>query len=160
MCPDSSEGESMVRILLRFSEQIVEEPIVSQIILDLKVPINIITAHVNSKGGEVLAQVPDAALDQIVAAFRKKGVTVSVPKLIEVDTEKCFSCGSCVALCPMEAITQAEDRSIVFNKEKCVGSTCSACVDACPARAITSVKQINHELAANVSLQKETGKKR
>jgi ferredoxin len=139
----------MVRILLSFSEQIVEQPIVSQIILDLKVPINIITAYVNSKGGEVLAEVPDEAMDKVVKAFRKKGVTVSLPKLIEVDTEKCINCGSCVALCPVEAITLAEDASIVFNKEKCVGSTCSACVDACPARAIKSVKQNNSDATSN-----------
>ena len=139
----------MVRILLRFSEQIVEQPIVSQIILDLKVPINIITAHVNSKGGEVLAEVPDEALDKVVKAFRKKGVTVSLPKLIEVDMEKCISCGSCVALCPVEAITLAEDSSVVFNKDKCVGSTCSACVDACPVRAIKSVKQNNSDATNN-----------
>jgi ferredoxin len=142
--------KSVVRILLRFSEEIVEQPITSQIILELKVPINIIAAHVNSKGGEVLAEVPDAALEKIVEAFRKKGVTVSLPKLIEVDTEKCFSCGACVALCPVEAITIAQDCSIVFNKEKCVGSTCSACVEACPARAIKSVKQNNAELKNNL----------
>ena len=131
----------MVRILMRFSEKIVEQPIISQIILELKVPINILTAQVSNKGGEVLAEVPDERRDEIVQALRKKGVTVTLPKLIEVDTEKCISCGSCVTLCPIEAITMADDLSIVFNKEKCVGSTCSACVDACPARAIKSVKQ-------------------
>jgi ferredoxin len=139
----------MVRILLRFSEDIVEQPITSQIILELKVPINIITAHVNSKGGEVLAEVPDESLDKIVKAFRKRGAKVSIPKLIEVDAEKCVSCGACVTLCPVEAITIDEDASVVFNKEKCIGSTCSACVDACPSRAIKSVKQNNSELTAN-----------
>jgi Fe-S-cluster-containing hydrogenase component 2 len=139
----------MVRILLRFSEQIVEQPITSQIILELKVPVNIIAAHVNSKGGEVLAEVPDESLDRITKAFRKRGVTVSLPKLIEVDSEKCVSCGACVTLCPVEAITMDEDSSIVFNKEKCVGSTCSACVDACPTRAIKSVKQNSTELVAD-----------
>jgi len=140
----------MVRILLRFSEEIVEQPITAQIILRLKVPINIVAAHVNSKGGEVLADVPDAALDKIVKAYRAKGVTVSLPKLIEVDSEKCFSCGACVALCPVEAITLAEDKSVVFDREKCVGSTCGACVEACPARAIKSVKQSNSVLADNL----------
>jgi ferredoxin len=139
----------MVRILLRFSEQIVEQPITSQIILELKVPVNIIAAHVNSKGGEVLAEVPDESLKKIVKAFRRRGVTVSLPKLIEVDSEKCVSCGACVTLCPVEAITIDEDLSIVFNKEKCVGSTCSACVDACPTRAIKSVKQNSTELVAD-----------
>jgi ferredoxin len=139
----------MIRILLKFSEQTVEQPIISQIILDVKVPINIITAQINNKGGEVLAEVPQEALNKVVEAFRKKGVTVSLPKLIEVDAEKCISCGSCVALCPVEAITMAEDSSVVFNQDKCVGSTCSACVDACPSRAIKSVKQNNSDSASS-----------
>ncbi len=132
----------MVRILLRFAEALVEQPITSQIILDLKVPINIITAHVNSKGGEILAEIPDEALDKTVKAFRDKGVEVSIPKLIEVESEECFSCGTCVSLCPVEAISIDKDGSVFFDREKCVGSTCSACVDACPTRAIKSVKQL------------------
>jgi len=138
----------VARVLLKFSERTVEQPIISKIIIDLKVPINLITAHVDSKGGEVLAEVPDESLDAVLKAFRKKGVTVSLPKLIEVDMEKCLSCGSCIALCPVEAITPSGDLSIVFSKEKCLGSTCSACVDACPARAIKSVKQNNSEVSA------------
>jgi Fe-S-cluster-containing hydrogenase component 2 len=133
----------MTRILLRFSENIVEEPIVSQVVLELKVPINILTAFVNSKGGEVLVDVPEYTVEKTVEAFRKRGAKVSVPKLVEVDSEKCVSCGACVALCPVEAITRDDDFAIVFNKEKCVGSTCGACVDACPKRAIKSVKASN-----------------
>ena len=139
----------MVRLLLRFSEEQVPQPITSQIILEYKVPIAILAARVNSKGGEILAEVPDEAQEKIVKAFRKRGVLVTVPKLIEVDEEKCFSCGSCVALCPVEAISLDKDSAVRFDKEKCVGSTCSICVDACPARAIKSVKQTNWEQSAN-----------
>jgi ferredoxin len=146
----------MARILLRFSEHLVEQPITSQIILELKVPINIITAHVNSKGGEILAEIPDDALDRTVKAFRAKGVDVSIPKLIEVDSEECFSCGTCVSLCPVEAISIDKDGSVVFDREKCVGSTCSACVDACPTRAIKSVKQLG--TIGKLEGKKKTGK--
>jgi len=139
----------MVRVLLRFSEEQVPQPITSQIVLEYKVPIAILAAHINSKGGEILAEIPDEAQEKIIKAFRKRGVTVTVPKLIEVDTEKCFSCGSCVALCPVEAISIDKDSSVKFDKEKCVGSTCSICVDACPARAIKSVKQTNSEQLTN-----------
>jgi len=131
-----------VRILLRFAEDLVEQPITSQIILELKVPINIITAHVNSKGGEILAEIPDDVLDKTVKAFRDKGVDVSIPKLVEVDADECFSCGTCVSLCPVEAISMDKDCAVVFDRENCVGSTCSLCVDACPARAIRSVKEL------------------
>ncbi len=136
----------MVRVLLKFVDRMVEDPVIAKIILELKMPINIITAHIDSKGGEVLAEVPSDDLDKVIKAFRKKGVTVSLPKLIEIDSEKCISCGSCITLCPVEAITVDADSSVVFNKEKCVGSTCSACVDACPVAAIKSVKQNNSDL--------------
>lgn len=136
----------MVRILLKFAGKIVEDPITSKIILKLKVPINIITAHIDSKGGEILADVPEESLQKIVKAFREEGATVSIPKQIEVNEEKCVSCGACVTLCPVQAITFDKESSIEFNKEKCVGSTCSLCVDACPARAIRSSKQDNNNL--------------
>ena len=139
----------MVRILLSFSENIVEKPIISQIILELKVPINIITAHVDSKGGEVLAEVEDDALQKVIKKFRERGATVSIPKLIEIDSEECISCGACITMCPVEAITLDEDATVVFNQEKCLGSTCSACVDACPFGVIRSVKQNSSELTAN-----------
>jgi NAD-dependent dihydropyrimidine dehydrogenase PreA subunit len=130
----------MGRILIRFNEEQVSEPIASQIIIEYKVPMAILSAHINSKGGEILAEVPDESLQKIVDALRERGVTVTVPKLIEVDTDKCFSCGSCVALCPVEAIRFGKDYTVEFDREKCLGSTCSICVDACPARAIKSVK--------------------
>lgn len=136
----------MVRVLLKFSDRMVEEPIIAKLILKLNLPINIITAHVDSKGGEVLAEVPSNELDNVVTAFRQKGVVVSVPKLVEFDMDKCINCGSCVSLCPVDAITLDENSSIVFNKDKCVGSTCSACVNACPVHAIKSVKKSNNYL--------------
>ena len=120
-----------------------------EIILEHKVPIAILVAHINAKGGEMLAEVPDAEQEKIVKAFRKRGVGVTIPKLVEVDTEKCFSCGSCVALCPVEAINIEKDSSVKFDKEKCLGSSCGVCVDACPARAIKSVKQSNGDQPAN-----------
>ena len=78
----------MVRILIRFNEDQVSEPIASQIIIEYKVPMAILSAHINSKGGEILAEVPDDILEKVVNAFRERGVTVTVPKLIEVDSRQ------------------------------------------------------------------------
>jgi MinD superfamily P-loop ATPase len=139
----------MVRILIKLSEELVAKPTTAEIILEHKVPINIITAQVTSKGGDYLIDVPDESLETVVNAFRKRGATVTLPKLIEIDKDKCFNCGACSTLCPVEAITIDEDASVVFDKEKCIGSICSACVDACPSRAIKSVKQNNSELTGN-----------
>ena len=139
----------MARILIRFDESKVSEPIASQIIIEYKVPMAILSAHVNSKGGEILAEVPDAIMEKVVNAFRQRGVSVTVPKLIEVDSDKCFSCGSCIGLCPVEAISLAKDSTVQFDKERCIGSTCSVCVDVCPVRAIKSIKQNSFENPIN-----------
>jgi ferredoxin len=139
----------MARILLRLNGELVSQPIVSQVILEHRVQLAILAAHINSKGGEIVLEVPDESIEKIVKAFRKKGATVVVAKLIEVDNEKCFSCGSCVALCPVEAISVNSDSEIKFDKEKCVGSACSICVDACPVRAIKSIKYTNSENSNN-----------
>lgn len=131
--------KKMVRILLRFSEEIVEKPITAQVILEQKTPISIVAAYINSQGGEILAEVPSTHVKRVVEAFRRRGVIVSFPKLIEKDSEKCFNCGACLSLCPVNAISFEEDFSVVFSREKCIGSTCGKCVDACPARAIKLV---------------------
>jgi L-aspartate semialdehyde sulfurtransferase ferredoxin len=144
----------MGRILIRFNEDQVNEPIASQIIIEYKVPMAILSAHINNKGGEILAEVPDECLEKVVKAFRDRGITITVPKLIEVDSGKCFSCGTCIALCPVEAISTAKDAGVEFNKEKCLGSTCSICVDACPARAIKSVKTNGGDQSANAKGKK------
>jgi len=130
----------LVRVLLKFSEKVIDQPITAQVILELGVPINILSAHVNQKGGEILADIPSTYTDKIVNAFRDRGVTVTISKLIEVDREMCFDCGACLSLCPVNAIAFSEDFSVVIDEEKCLGSTCGVCVDACPARAIKLVK--------------------
>jgi NAD-dependent dihydropyrimidine dehydrogenase PreA subunit len=131
----------MDRILLRFSEENVAEPITSQVILELGLPMRIVTATVNSLGGDILLEVPAVHVDKIVKAFKAKGVVVKFPKLIEVDSDKCFDCGACYALCPVDAIKYDEEYSVVFDEKTCIGSPCGLCVDACPARAITLVEQ-------------------
>lgn len=139
----------MVRILLRFSEDLVEKPITSQVILEHGISISIVAAHINSQGGEILAEVPTTHVGSVVETFRKKGVTVTMPKLIEVDREECIDCGACISLCPVSAITLEGDFSVVFNENKCIGSPCGLCVDACPARAIKLVEQHNSSSFTN-----------
>lgn len=49
-----------------------------------------------------------------------------------IDT--CVSCGACEAECPVQAISQGDERYQI-DPEKC--TDCGACVDVCPVEAIT-----------------------
>ncbi|MGB9959283.1 MAG: 4Fe-4S binding protein [Candidatus Bathyarchaeales archaeon] len=133
----------MVRILLRFPEKIVNQPIIAETILKYGIHLNIIAAYVDFHGGQVLVEVPSQDIEKAVSAFKERGVIVTIPKLIEVDKEKCIHCGSCYSLCPTGAITISEDFSVVFDKEKCIGSSCGLCADACPMRAIILTREPN-----------------
>jgi NAD-dependent dihydropyrimidine dehydrogenase PreA subunit len=51
----------------------------------------------------------------------------------EVKPERCEGCGSCVELCPCNAI-ELRDGKAVVDREIC--ACCGACVDACPTQTI------------------------
>jgi NAD-dependent dihydropyrimidine dehydrogenase PreA subunit len=122
--------------MLRFSKENVDRPITSQVILEQGTPVNILSAHMNQQGGEILVDIEAANADRVIKAFRSRGVTVDVRKLVEKDDDKCIDCGACVSLCPTDALAFAEDYTVVLDEEKCNGITCGLCVDACTQRAI------------------------
>jgi formate hydrogenlyase subunit 6/NADH:ubiquinone oxidoreductase subunit I len=130
----------MVRLLLRFSEDIVSEPITAQTILDEGVAMNILSARVNAKQGEILVDVPAKEVDKIVKAFQRKGVKVLTPKQIQINNELCIECGACISLCPVKVISIESDNTVNFNVEKCLGRTCGLCIDACPMNAIDLIQ--------------------
>jgi len=49
-------------------------------------------------------------------------------------SDKCTACGSCVEVCPVEAISEGTDRYKI-DPEKCVD--CGQCADQCPVEAIS-----------------------
>lgn len=51
--------------------------------------------------------------------------------------EACVSCGACEAECPVQAISQGEERYQIDPK-KC--TDCGACVEVCPVEAIVKAQ--------------------
>ncbi len=51
-----------------------------------------------------------------------------------VDKKKCISCGTCVAICPVGAISFDEDGKALIDKSKCIH--CGTCEASCPVAAI------------------------
>ena len=47
--------------------------------------------------------------------------------------DECISCGACAGECPVEAISEGEDKYII-DPEKC--TDCGNCVEVCPSDAI------------------------
>ncbi len=54
---------------------------------------------------------------------------------IEWQEEGCLGCGTCVSLCPVQALTLTEDG---LRIDRCRCDLCLRCVEACPTRALES----------------------
>ncbi len=127
------------RIVMRFPHQLVERPIVYDLVMKFGLEFNILRAAVtpNEEGLLVLEikGTEDACRDG-EKYLADLGVSVEpLSQDISRSETKCTHCGACVSVCPSEAL--AVDRStmaVVFNDEKCVA--CEMCIRACPTRAM------------------------
>jgi NAD-dependent dihydropyrimidine dehydrogenase PreA subunit len=50
--------------------------------------------------------------------------------------DRCFGCGACIALCPVEVLT-LQDRMVYVDEPKC--THCRLCIPSCPVFALTLV---------------------
>lgn len=86
----------------------------------------------------------------------KEGVKESdeCPDTIE---ELCTLCGTCISVCPTEAIFMVEDKKIETDAKGCI--MCCACVKNCPenARIVTvpRIKEITKKLSETCSNPKQ-----
>ena len=127
-----------MKLRLTYSTDVVERPILAEITLRTGVMMNILEAKVDAQKGELIVSVPVSGgqLEEIVQMFREAGVRATIlTKALQIDADRCTSCGACVSPCPTAALSFKPDWTIDFDDEKCVA--CKVCVNACPVRAIT-----------------------
>jgi NAD-dependent dihydropyrimidine dehydrogenase PreA subunit len=48
-------------------------------------------------------------------------------------TDECINCGACDESCPVNAISEADNKRVI-SADTCID--CGACVDTCPVNAI------------------------
>lgn len=130
------------KILLKYSTEKADKPILATVIRETDVPINILHADLTAEGGEIFIaiDVPGEKVDNAIDLFKDHGLEVEeIKRAIKLDEKSCIDCGACISLCPTEALRLDEDYSLVLDEDKCV--YCEACVPACPVRAL-SVRKI------------------
>jgi len=127
-----------MRVRLIYSHEVVEKPILADIILKTGLPINILGAKVNAQKGELVVSIPanGRKLEEILAMFKEAKVQVQkFTKVLQIDHERCTSCGACISPCPTKALKFGLDWTIELDEKKCVA--CRICLNACPVKAIT-----------------------
>ncbi len=57
-----------------------------------------------------------------------------------VDEDKCFGCGACIALCPVNVL-DLENRVAIVDESNC--THCEHCISSCPVFALEIVLENN-----------------
>lgn len=137
----NQEASSIVtkNVILRYAPEVVEEPIVYNLVKNFDLIPNIIKASVNpEKRGYLLLSLTGREEDYAAALTYLQQPGMEVQSLVDKvswDQEVCTQCGACTAVCPSGALSiQRPQMTVGFDGEKCV--VCHMCIEACPVKAV------------------------
>ncbi len=130
------------KVLLRFSNHLISQPIVYRLVKDYDLTFNILKAQIlPDEEGEMVLEI-DGKREHYkkgLAFLKEAGVEVlDIDKKIIKEEERCYQCSACTAVCPSGAISM--DRKtmwVSYDPKKCI--VCELCVGTCPARAMQVV---------------------
>jgi len=123
----------------RFPKDTCDRPIIYHLIKENEVEVNIIRADISpEREGVMILELTGAKNNVKEALVYLEGLGVGIERLatrVRRDEKRCFQCGACTGVCPVEALyVRREDMAVLFDPDKCTG--CSQCVLICPVRAM------------------------
>lgn len=126
-------------LVLRFPKDIVDRPIVCNLIRDFDLSFNILKATIlPAQEGLMVMELSGhrANFNKGLKYLEECGVRVkTIGQDINRNMDKCLHCGACIAVCHTGALHLSRpDMAVCFEPEKCTG--CELCVAACPVRAM------------------------
>jgi ferredoxin len=117
-----------------------QNPLIADVVLETGVRINIDRAFVDASTGEIVIDVPDEHVEEVAAAFRRRGATVrEMDTPIVFEEAECVQCGACVSVCPLEVFKFGKNGMISMDLKRCV--LCKTCITMCPHGALKAEEE-------------------
>ena len=127
------------RVVLRFPSSLLNQPILCRLAREHNIDFNILKASVTPKEEGVLVVELNGKrkdYDSGTKYLKETGVDIQpLSQDVIRNEERCTHCGSCVVLCPSNALlVDPVTRRVDFDHNKCIA--CGICVTSCPPRAM------------------------
>lgn len=123
------------RYILRFSPEVVNKPLVSDLVKECNISVNILNADISSgRAGMLVVELEgsEEALEASIEFLAGLGVNCSPHiKELRFDQERCIDCGSCTSVCFSGALKMSSGSwELMYDPDRCI--VCGLCVQACP----------------------------
>ena len=127
------------RIVLHFPSRLIDRPIVSHLVRDYNLDINILKASIiPGETGLMIMELSGEQndYDKGIRFLTKTGVRIqALSQDVTRNEERCTHCGACITICPTDAFElDPATRQVHFCGDKCIA--CELCIKACPPHAM------------------------
>ncbi len=131
------------KVVLRFPSDIADRPLVCELALRFGLRFNILRASISPhREGVMVMEIIGGKKDDPdkgIQYLREAGIGVeSLSQDIKMVEIRCVHCGSCVGVCPTQALYMEKPSYLVrYDESKCIA--CELCILACPTHAMEAV---------------------
>ena len=127
------------RIVFNYPQKLIDQPVISRLIKDYDLEVNIMRARITPKEeGRLVLEITGKRAD-IDAGFKYlSGIGVEVQSLaqdVKWREDRCTHCTACITICPTKALdVDRAGMEVSFKKERCIA--CELCISVCPYQAM------------------------
>lgn len=127
------------RIVLRFPNRLIDQPIVCKLVKDYDLEFNILKAYITPREEGLLVlelKGQDEEYNKGIDYLTRIGVRIQpLSQDIVRNNARCTHCGICISVCPTGVLViDSITRKVHFYDNKCIA--CELCIPACPPRAM------------------------
>ena len=127
------------RIVLIFPPHLVDQPIISKLVKDYDLTVNIMRARITPKEeGRLVLELTGkrAGLEAGFKYLSELGVEVqSLAQDVKWHEDRCVHCTACIGVCPTKALdVNRTAMEVSFKRDKCIA--CELCIPVCSYHAM------------------------
>ena len=127
------------RIVLNYPPRLVDQPIISKLVKDFDLEVNISRARITPREEGKLVLEVTGKRSGLEAGFKylsEIGVKVEpLAQDVKWHEDRCIHCTACISTCPTHALdVDRKSMEVSFKRDKCIA--CELCIPACPYQAM------------------------
>jgi ferredoxin len=127
------------RVVLNYPPRLVDQPIISKLVKDFDLEVNISRARITPREEGRLVLELTGKRSGLEAGFKylsEIGVKVeSLAQDVKWHEDRCIHCTACISTCPTNALdVDRKSMEVSFKRDKCIA--CELCIPACPYQAM------------------------